>query len=368
MRGPEATINLEHLKSNFDIVKKHLNNKRIMAVVKANGYGHGSVPCSIALEDHGCDFFGVFSIEEGVELRDAGIKSDILVFCALDPAGLNEAVKNNLILNISDKSHLDVLMDFHKNTHNVPRLHIKVDTGMTRLGLDIDSFKDVVELLIKHTEIKCEGIYSHFATADEGDLSYAFDQEKKFKLILDSTEKIGYPINNIHFSNSGAALNIEQNYCNITRVGMLLYGALPSNELEESLPVKPVLNFKAPIVSIRSVPKNTYVSYGGVYKTNSKTNIVVVQCGFADGLPRRWFEDGYIYYNDKKYNIAGRICMDQFMVDFGNVIPKIDDKVLMIGKDGNNEIRFETIANAVKTTPYALATAIGGRTQRIYQG
>ena len=149
---------------------------------------------------------------------------------------------------------------------------------------------------------------------------------------------------------------------------MLLYGALPSNEIQTSLFVQPVMNFVAPIVSIRSVAKNTYVSYGGVYKTNSKTNIVVVQCGFADGLPRRWFEDGYIYYNDKKYNIAGRICMDQFMVDFGNVIPKIDDNVLMIGKEGDNEIRFETISNAVKSTPYALATSIGGRTRRIYEG
>ena len=129
-----------------------------------------------------------------------------------------------------------------------------------------------------------------------------------------------------------------------------------------------MLNFKAPIVSIRSVPKNTYVSYGGVYRTNSETNIVVVQCGFADGLPRSWHDNGYIYYNGNKFRIAGRICMDQFMVDFGKVIPKIDDNVLMIGKEGDNEIRFETISNAVKSTPYALATAIGGRTRRIYEG
>tara|TARA_B110000444_G_scaffold225402_1_gene229239 strand:+ start:555 stop:1661 length:1107 start_codon:yes stop_codon:yes gene_type:complete len=368
MRGPKAIINLDHLKSNFDLIQKYLNGKRIMAVVKANGYGHGSVPCSLALESHGCDFFGVFSIEEGVELRNAGIKSDILVFSALDPASLNKAVKNNLILNISDISHLNALINFHKKADTTPRIHIKVDTGMTRLGLGIDAFKDVLHLLIKHTEIKCEGIYSHFATADEGNLSYAFDQEKKFKLILDLTQELDYEIKNIHFSNSGAALNIEQDYCNITRVGMVLYGALPSEEIEKSLPVKPVLNFKAPIVSIRSVPKNTYVSYGGVYKTTSKTNIIVVQCGFADGLPRSWYENGYIYYNGNKYNIAGRICMDQFMVDFGNDIPKIDDNVLMIGKDGSNEIRFETISNTIKSTPYVLATGIGGRTQRIYQG
>ena len=368
MRGPKAFINLDHLKSNFDMIQKYLNGKRIMAVVKANGYGHGSVPCSLALESHGCNFFGVFSIEEGIELRNAGIKSDILVFSALDPTSLNEAVKNNLILNISDISHLNALIDFHKKTNNAPRIHIKVDTGMTRLGLGLDPFKQVLELLIKHTEIKCEGIYSHFATADEGDLSYAFDQEKKFKRILDLAKKLDYKINNIHFSNSGAALNIEQDYCNIIRVGMLLYGALPSDGLKKTLPIKPVLNFKAPIVSVRSVPKNTYVSYGGVYRTTSETNIVVVQCGFADGLPRSWHEDGYIYYNGNKYRIAGRICMDQFMVDFGNVIPKIDDNVLMIGKEGDNEIRFETISNAVNSTPYALATAIGGRTRRIYEG
>ena len=368
MRGPKAIINLDHLKSNFSIIQKFLNGKKIMAVVKANGYGHGSVPCSLALENHGCDFFGVFSIEEGIELRNAGIQSDILVFSALDPFRLNEAVKNNLILNISDISHIAPLIDFHEETNTIPRIHIKVDTGMTRLGFSIDSFNDLIELLIKHSEIKCEGIYSHFATADEGDFSYAVDQEEKFKRILDLTQKLDYPIKNIHFSNSGATLNIEQDYCNITRVGMLLYGALPSNELEKILPVKPVLNFKAPIVSIRSVPKNTFVSYGCAYKTTSKTNIVVVQCGFADGFPRSWFEDGYICYNGNKYNIAGRICMDQFMVDFGNVIPKIDDNVLMIGKDGSDEIRFETIASALKTTPYVLATAIGGRTQRIYKG
>ena len=149
---------------------------------------------------------------------------------------------------------------------------------------------------------------------------------------------------------------------------MLLYGALPSNEIQTSLFFQPVMNFVAPIVSIRSVAKNTYVSYGGVYKTNSKTNIAVIQCGFADGLPRSWFKNGYIYYNGKQYRIAGRICMDQFMVDFGDDIPKIDDKVLMIGRDGNNEIRFETIANSIQTTPYVLSTAIGGRTQRIYHG
>ncbi|MBT3738306.1 MAG: alanine racemase [Candidatus Marinimicrobia bacterium] len=368
MRGPEAIINLSHLKTNYDTVKNHLNGKRIMAVVKANGYGHGSIPCSIALENHGCDFFGVFSIEEGIELRNAGLKSDILVFSALDPTTINDAVKNNLILNISDKSHLDALIIFYKRKSKVPRIHIKVDTGMTRLGLEIDEFKEVLQLLIENPEIKCEGIYSHFATADEGDLSYAFEQEKKFKFILNLADQLDYQVNDIHFSNSGAALNIDQSYCNIIRVGMLLYGALPSNEIQTSLFVQPVMNFVAPIVSIRSVAKNTYVSYGGVYKTNSKTNIAVIQCGFADGLPRSWFKNGYIYYNGKQYRIAGRICMDQFMVDFGDDIPKIDDKVLMIGKDGNNEIRFETIANSIQTTPYVLSTAIGGRTQRIYHG
>jgi len=368
MRCPEAIINLGHLKTNYDVIKNHLNGKRLMAVVKANGYGHGSIPCSIALENHGCDFFGVFTIEEGIELRKAGIKSDILVFSALDPTTLNDAIRNNLILNISDKSHLDALIVFYKRTSSAPRIHIKVDTGMTRLGLKIDEFKDVLKLLIENPKIICEGIYSHFSTADEGDLSYAFEQEKKFKFVLDLADQLEYNFQNIHFSNSGAALNIDQSYCNITRVGMLLYGALPSDELQKSLLVQPVMNFVAPIVSIRSVNKNTYVSYGGAYKTNSNTNIAVIQCGFADGLPRAWFENGYIYYNGKQYRIAGRICMDQFMVDFGDVIPKVDDKVLMIGSDGNDEIRFETIAKSIHTTPYVLSTAIGGRTQRVYHG
>lgn len=368
MRGPRATIYLDRLKSNFDIISKHLVDKKIMAVVKANGYGHGSIACAQSLENIGCDFFAVFSLEEGIALRNGNIKSDILVFSCLDSSRLQEAIDYNLILNISDKSHLEEILLFYQKTGSVPRTHLKIDTGMTRLGIEMESVEIVIKKLIEYPEINCEGIYSHFSTADEGDLSYALEQESKFKLILNLTKTLGYKFENIHFSNSGAILNLNHDYSNIVRVGMLLYGAYPSDELAKTLPVKPVMCFKAPIVSVRTVPENTHISYGGVYKTKARTNIAVIQCGFADGLPRPWFKNGYINYKGKQYNIAGRICMDMFMVDFGDIFPNVNDEVLLIGKDDINEIRLETIANSIKSTPYVLVTAIGGRTERIYQG
>jgi len=368
MISPKVTIHLDRLEANFDLVKKKVNGKTIMAVVKANGYGHGGATCAKTLEGHGCDFFAVFSIDEGIELRDAGIQSDILIFSRLDQSRLNEAINYNLILNISHRMDLENVITYHKETGFSIRTHLKVDTGMTRLGIDVDSIPEVIQLLVDYPEIKCEGIYSHFATADEGDLSYAIEQQTKFKSILNVADDMGYSFNNIHLSNSGAVLNVDQSLYNVVRVGMLLYGAFPSSEVPMDLPIQPVMTFKAPIVTVRKVPAGTHVSYGGVYETDSITHIGVIQCGFADGLPRPWYEKGYVSHNGKKIKIAGRICMDQFMVDFGNTIPNEGDEVLMIGQEGHDEIRIETISNAIQSTPYVIATGIGGRTKRIYQG
>ncbi|MGY8780279.1 MAG: alanine racemase [Fidelibacterota bacterium] len=367
MVGPKAKIHLERLKANYDLIQNRVNRKPLMAVVKANGYGHGGVACAKSLESHGCRFFAVFNIDEGIELREAGIKSNILVFSRIDPSRLEEAVSYNLILNISNQSDLPDLISYYKAKKNCPKVHIKVDTGMTRLGYKLGEIEGLIQKLKKNPQILCEGIYSHYATADEGDLSYAYEQETKFKSVLDIANKIGYLFKYIHFSNSGAILNMDQSLYNIVRVGMLLYGAFPSDQVPDDLPLQPIMTFTAPVVEIRHVSAGTQISYGGVYATESDTNIGVIQCGFADGIPRSWYEGGYVSYKGRQFKIAGRICMDQFMVDFEDVNPKFGEEVLLIGKIGNDTILMETIAAKINSTPYVLATAIGGRTQRIYQ-
>ncbi|MBT3478162.1 MAG: alanine racemase [Candidatus Marinimicrobia bacterium] len=367
MVGPKAKIHLNRLKLNYDLIQNQVQGKPLMAVVKANGYGHGGVDCAKSLESHGCRFFAVFHLDEGIELREAGIKSEILVFSRIDSARLGKAISNDLILNISSSSDLPDLISYYDAKNVCPKVHIKVDTGMTRLGYNTVEIETLIHTLKDNPQIPCEGIYSHFSTADEGDLSYAYEQEAKFKIVLDIADEIGYAFKYIHFSNSGAVLNMDQSSYNIVRVGMLLYGAFPSNEVPKSLPVQPVMEFRAPVVEVRQVSAGTQVSYGGVYKTKFETNIGVIQCGFADGIPRPWYEGGYVSFNGRHFKIAGRICMDQFMVDFEETKPVFGDEVLLIGESGNDDVRMEMIAEKINSTPYVLATAIGGRTHRIYQ-
>lgn len=367
MRGPKAIIHLDRLKLNYDQVKSKVMDKPLMVVVKANGYGHGAVPCARALESHGCNFFAVFTIEEGLELRNAGIVSEILVFSKIDLDQLDISIQNNLTLNVAALSDLKNILNFQIAHGRSPKFHLKVETGMTRLGVDMNDIDQVIQLLSEHSELNCEGIYSHFATADEGDLSFALTQEAKFNTVLNLAKQRHIQFKYTHISNSGAVLNMDQSNYNVVRVGMLVYGAYPSEEVPRELDIKPVMTLIAPIVSIRRVPKGTPVSYGGVYRTNANTNIGVVQCGFADGYPRNWYKDGYVYYQRNKYLIAGRICMDQFMVDFGDTAPKLGDHILLIGENEHGIISMEKVAKLIKSTPYVLSTAIGGRTERIFQ-
>ena len=214
--------------------------------------------------------------------------------------------------------------------------------------------------------LNCEGIYSHYATADEGELSYAEYQLEQFNQVLQAAKKLDIKIKHKHFSNSGTVLNMPQTSFNLVRVGMLLYGAFPSEEVPMDMPIKPVMEFKGPVVALREVSAGTKVSYGGVWEAPQDTIIGVIQTGFADGFPRSWYMDGYVSLRGKYYPIAGRVCMDQFMVDFGEANVRVGDEVLIFGQNNTDTIHVEDIAQAIDSTSYVLLTAIGGRTERIF--
>ncbi len=339
-----------------------------MAVVKANAYGHGVIPVVNALRAEGVNYFAVFSFEEAVELRDAGITEEILIFSRLSEDILEEATERNITLNLSWNDDLKVLKEFHRSFGRSPKIHFKVDTGMTRLGVQYHEAVSLLEEIKGSPGLHCEGIYSHYATADEGDLSYARYQLKRFNKVLQAAKVLGFHFKYVHFSNSGAVLNLQQSWFNMVRVGMLLYGAFPSDEVPMDLPIMPVMEFTGPIVAVRPVPAGTHVSYGGVYRTKRDTNIGVIQTGFADGFPRPWYVDGTVAYKGKRYRIAGRVCMDQFMVDFGDCVPTVGEKVLFFGQNDTDVLRVEEIAQAIQSTTYVLLTAIGGRTRRVFVG
>lgn len=366
MFEPKAYIHLDRLAENFRLIRELVGGRRLMTVVKANAYGHGAVETARALKQAGSDYFAVFTVGEGVELRQAGIRDEILVFSRLTWETLPVAAEYDLTQNISWPDDLEILREYQHQSGRCPRVHLKVDTGMTRLGVPLESAKGLLEELARSPEVPVEGIYSHFATADEGDLSYAYRQLEQFKTCLRWAESLGLHFKQVHFSNSGAVLNLPEAWFDLVRVGLILYGAFPSEEVPRDLPIRPVLEFRAPIVTVREVAAGTPVSYGGVFAPVRDTTIGVIQAGFADGFPRPWYQMGVVGYRGRRFRIAGRICMDQFMVDFEGRHPPVGDEVLLFGESPTESIRSEEIAQATGTTPYVLLTAVGGRTRRIF--
>ncbi|MFQ6675922.1 MAG: alanine racemase [Fidelibacterota bacterium] len=368
MYRPVAEIHLDRLIRNYRKIKAQVGKAMVMPVVKANGYGHGAVPVSRALQGQGVNFFGVFTLGEALELRENGITGNIFIFSRMTEDSLRPAVENNLSLNISWPDDVEMLVRFIRKNGKGPKVHLKVDTGMTRLGVPLEETEEVLNRLAGHPEIDLEGVYSHLATADEGDRSYANLQMERFAGILEKMRDADMPVKYVHIANSGAVLDLPGSYFNLVRVGMLLYGAYPSDETSERIEVEPVMNFKGPVVVVRRVKAGTPVSYGKVYSPDTDAYIGVIQTGFADGFPRNWYERGYVGLKGRTYRIAGRVCMDQLMVDFRDDRPDEGEEVLFFGDDGENRIRIEDIARDIDSTTYVLMTAIGGRTERVYRG
>ena len=362
--GPKVYIDLLQLKKNCHIVKSEVGEIPIMATVKANAYGHGAVEVSKALEQEGVRYLAVFTIDEGIELRDAGIKTDIFIYAKFDPTRVQEASKHNLTLNISSFDDLKALKAHNGNSVKV---HLKIDTGMTRLGVPYEQAEDFLKEANQIESIELEGLYSHFATADEGDLSYANSQLSKFNDIIEISKKLDISFAFIHCSNSGAILNVQDSRFNMVRAGMLLYGAFPSDEVPQELPIKPVMTFTAPVVEIRDVKAGTQISYGGVYTTKSDTRIAVIQAGFADGIPRPWYIDGFVKFQNQDFKITGRICMDQLMIDIGTADIKYGDEILIFGSNEHGSIDINHIAKKIDSTSYVLVTALGIRPKRYYK-
>ncbi len=366
MTGPRAIIHLDRLRHNIREISKKLGSVPLMGVVKANAYGHGVIPVTRALQKEGVDFFAVFTIGEALELRKAGINDPILVFSRTQPEDLKTALEQNIHINLSYTDDLKAAKAFHQKFGRTPVYHLKIDTGMTRLGLSESEALAALAVAKEKPGFRIEGVYSHYATADEGDLTYAHLQHRRFEQFLDKAEAVGKTFKYIHFSNSGTVLNLPESYYNIVRVGMLMYGAYPSDEVPKDLDLHPVMEFRGPIVSRRRVPADTPVSYGGVYHTKSETTIGVIQTGFADGFPRPWYENGHVMYHGQPYTIAGRVCMDQFMVDFGDTDPIVGEDVLLFGEGEHGALTVDEIAKATGMTTYMLLTAINGRTERIF--
>jgi len=359
-----AIINLGNLEYNFKKIKSLLKPKiKVLVTVKADAYGHGLIAVAKRLVACGLDYLGVASIDEGIELRKAGIKIPILILGLILKKDIQPLFTYNLIPTVCDKETAVALSA--KATAQKPiRIHIKVDTGMGRIGvLHDDAFKLVKEIS-KLKNIIIEGIFTHFALADKN-RKFTYLQIKLFDKLVDDLKRSGINIPLVHAANSIGLIDHKDSHFTMVRPGLVIYGLNPKRKLGINL--KPVLSLKTRIVFIKRVPCGYGISYGLTYKTKRPANIVTLPIGYGDGYPRNLSNLALVLIGGRRFHIAGRICMDQIMVDVGNFKPKIGDEVVLIGGQGKQRITAEELADLSGTIPYEIVCGFGNRIPRVYK-
>ncbi|MBS5934024.1 MAG: alanine racemase [Clostridiales bacterium] len=365
----EARINLDAICNNIDEVRRNINdNTKIMAVIKADGYGHGAVALATALKDK-VDAYGIAIIEEGIELRLAGFEKPILILGFTPHQQYEDLLKYDISQTVFQYDMAKRLSDIAVSLGKQAKIHIKIDTGMTRIG-----FKDTVESIQIIKEISklpnliIEGLFTHFACADESDKTSVRKQLSRFLVFADKLEKEGIHIPVKHVSNSASIIDLPEANLDMVRSGIVTYGMYPSDEVNKnSLMLQPALTLKSNVVYVKEVEAGTGISYNSTYITEHDSVIATIPVGYADGYPRQLSSKGRVLIHGKSAPIVGRVCMDQFMVDVTNIPDvKEGDMVTLIGRDGDESISIEEVANLVGSFNYELVCDIGKRVPRVY--
>lgn len=337
-----------------------------MAVVKANAYGHGIVPIAKQAEQLGVDYFGVACMYEARELRHAGIKTPILLLGYTDVDSLDETLRLDLSINVMDSEVLSALSHKAKKIGKKATIHVKIDSGMHRLGVMPNQAEDFIKEVIKKPNIFLEGIFTHFADADSEDLGFTYHQLAVFDFLINKLKADGICPPLIHAANSAAVLRVPKSHFTMVRTGKILYGPLPGNIAGIPYISKPVLTLETKIVQLRTIPKGESVGYGRKYITDKTRYIAAIPVGYADGF-RRNPNFREVLVRGKKAPLIGNVSMDQASIDVSE-IPHVTvgDRVVLIGKQGREEITTEDIASKLKTINYEVLTSLSQRIQRLY--
>ncbi len=369
MRPTFAEIDLRAIHSNLKNIRKAIGrDPLIMAVVKANAYGHGAVEVARSIvSKRTAQYFGVAIIEEGIELRKAKITYPIHVFTAPFKEQLQQFIDYDLEPTICDLSAAKRLNTLAERSGKRVSIQIKIDTGMGRIGVQADEAVRFVEKVSRLSSLYVKGIWTHFATSDERDLSFAYDQLKKFRGIVTTLELKGIHIPLVHCANSGAIMQIPESYFDMVRPGMMMYGYRPSLETRKTIALRAAMSLKGKIGFVKRVEKGTSISYARRYIAKRKTTIASITVGYADGYFRTLTNKASVLINGRRYPVVGTVCMDQIMVDVGNAPVKPGDEVVMMGSSGTQTIDAWQIAGAVGTIPYEVTCAVSQRVPRRYR-
>jgi len=359
-------VDLDIIRENFLNIKKKVGEStKVLAVIKADAYGHGAVETARELEKE-CDFFGVADIDEAMQLRIAGFDTPILILGRTDPYYSDAVIKMDIRTTVSCLSDAIALSKEGERQQKNARIHIAVDTGMGRIGFQADETHLIFEIS-KLPFIEIEGIFSHFATADEASLERATKQKEIFDSVLSELSRKGLDIPLRHMSNSAGIINFDREY-DMVRAGIVLYGLYPSHEVDKSLlPVRPAMRWVAKISHVKTLPEGREISYGGTFVTEKKTVVATVPVGYADGYPRCLSNIGQVLVGGNRAPIIGRICMDQFMIDVTD-IPGVSlgCEVTLVGRDGDEYLSMEEVSEKAYSFNYELPCRISRRVPRIY--
>lgn len=364
----EARIDLDAVEYNYNNTRAKLPpDCKLLGVIKADAYGHGAVELAEFLDDK-CDFFGVACIEEAVELKKADIKTPILILGYVAPEVYDVAVKYDIRIPVFSLEMAKALSDEAVKQGRTVPFHFCIDTGMSRIGFQVtDESADICKEICALPNIEAEGLFSHFATADEKDLSKAVAQRDRYKAFVKMLGERGIDIPIKHLNNSAGIMNFDECF-DMCRMGIILYGLYPSEGVDKSLlDIKPVMSWLTHISHIKTLEAGREVSYGGIYVTSEPRKIATVPVGYADGYPRCLSNIGRVIINGQYAPIVGRVCMDQFMVDVTDVDgAMLNSVVTLVGKDGDAELSMEEVSNAAHSFNYELPCRISRRVPRTY--
>ena len=365
-RPTRIEVSRDSLVSNLLAIRNRANGAKVMAVVKANGFGHGMVPVASTLEEAGIDWFGVAYIEEAIELRNAGIMTPILVFGGVMQEQLDLYLQYGVDVTASSVSKLEQIEQSAIRCGKRARVHLKIDTGLERIGVHHYSSQPLFESALRSSHCDIVGVYSHFADLNSSDKSLAKVQLERFMESLRFFEDRAHAPFLRHIANSSAVLEFEESFLDMIRPGLLLYGVLPHTAPSITLDLAPALSLKSHVVYFKVVKKGAGVSYGHSWHAPHDTRIVTVPLGYGDGYLRALSNKGFALVGGERRAIVGKICMDQLMVDLTPTGEAYNgDEVVLIGSQKNHAITVNDIASILETTPHEILVSLNQRIPRI---
>lgn len=365
----QANINLDAIYQNVENAKGLLKpDTRLMAVIKADGYGHGAVEIAHAI-DPLADAYGVAILEEGIELRRAGVTKPILILGYTAPEQYEDLIANDIATAAFTLEMARKLSDTAVKMGRDGKIHLKLDTGMSRIGFGLteESLEQILQIS-RLPGIVIEGCFSHFATMDEKDKTKAMIQFRRFLEFIEKLEGRGVSLPIRHISNSAGIIEAPEVQLDMVRDGICLYGLYPSEEVQKQrLPLIPAMEWKAIVSFVKELPAGVEIGYGGTYTTSRDTKVATIPVGYADGYPRCLSGKGSVLIGGKRAPILGRVCMDQFMVDVTDIpAVAIGTEVTLVGRDGGEEISMEEISSMSHSFHYEFACDVGKRVPRVY--